>query len=110
MHESLTVLIERNFELTTDFVTEPYETAWAREARWFLVLDNEPDPQWSVRLETDISPEGLNWCPLEDAESTVVDRRVTSWRVREFGGWLRLRGTVSGQGYAKGSLYLALKA
>jgi hypothetical protein len=110
MNESLTVVIERNFALDADFVTEPYEVAWAREARWFLVLDGAPDAQKAIRLDTEISPDGLNWCSLEETESKVVDDRVTSWRIREFGGWLRLRGTVTGTGDAKGSLYLALKA
>lgn len=110
VNESLTVVIERNFDFDADFLTEPYEVAWAREARWFLVLDDELDDRTAIRLDTEISPDGLNWCPLEDTDSKVIDHRVTSWRIREFGGWLRLRGTVTAAGHTKGSIYLALKA
>lgn len=109
MNESLTVVIERNMDLGTGFLTEPYEVAWAREARWFLVLDEDPEPL-QIRIDTEISPNGLDWCPLEGQEAHVASKRVTSWPVRDFGGWLRLRGLASGQGLLKGSIYLALKA
>lgn len=108
MNESLTVVIERNAEFASEFLTEPYEVAWAREARWFLVLDAKPDDGATIRLETEISPDGINWCPLEDTVSDLTGRRVSSWTIREFGGWLRVRGAASGA--VKGSLYLALKA
>lgn len=108
MNESLTVVIERNAEFSSEFLTEPYEVAWAREARWFLVLDANPDGATTIHIETEISPDGINWCPLEDAATRITGRRVSSWSIREFGGWLRIRGAVSGA--VKGSLYLALKA
>lgn len=109
MNESLTVVIERNAEFDSEFCTEPYEAAWAREARWFLVLDEAPG-SLEVRLDTEISPDGLTWCPLEGESGHVADERVTSWSASDFGGWLRLRGAVSGSGKVKGSIYLALKA
>ncbi|WP_210418104.1 hypothetical protein [Ruania zhangjianzhongii] len=109
VNESLTVLIERNTEFASEFATEPYEVAWAREARWFVVLD-EPPNGVEFRLETEISPDGLDWCPLEDVQPHVAGSRVTSWSVRDFGGWLRVRGSVAGQGQVKGSIFLALKA
>lgn len=109
VNESLTVLIERNAEFDAEFVTEPYEVAWAREARWFVVLDEAPEA-FDFRLDTEISPDGLDWCPLEGVSTHVADQRVTSWAVRDFGGWLRVRGAVTGTGAAKGSIFLALKA
>lgn len=109
VNESLTVLIERNAEFDPEFVTEPYEVAWAREARWFLVLEEAPD-QIEFQLDTEISPDGLDWCPLEGVPTHIAGECVTSWSVRDFGGWLRVRGSVTGQGKAKGSIFLALKA
>lgn len=109
VNESLTVLIERNAEFDPEFVTEPYEVAWAREARWFLVLEEDPD-QIEFQLDTEISPDGLDWCPLEGVPTHIAGECVTSWSVRDFGGWLRVRGSVTGQGKAKGSIFLALKA
>jgi len=38
MHQSLTVVLERNARLTGEFTTEPYEVAWAREARVMIYL------------------------------------------------------------------------
>ena len=109
VNESLTVLLERNATLESEFVTEPYEVAWAREARLFLVLDEAPDG-FEVHLDTEISPDGLDWCPLEGVSTHVASKRVTSWSVREFGGWLRVHGAVTGNAEAKGSIFLALKA
>jgi hypothetical protein len=43
---------------------------------------------------------------------TVIEPGLVSWPVREFGGWLRLKGTVEGGGspVAKVMIYLALKS
>jgi hypothetical protein len=112
MQQSLTVVLERNARLSGTFATEPYEVAWAREARWFIrVLDVEGV---DTRLDaiTQISPDGLHWCDLDDARVTVIEPGLVSWPVREFGGWLRLKGTVEGGGspVAKVMIYLALKS
>ncbi|MFT4028734.1 MAG: hypothetical protein QM675_02570 [Protaetiibacter sp.] len=108
MNESLTVVIERNADFASEFLTEPYETAWAREACWFLVLDEQPDPGVTITVTTEISPDGLNWCAQDRALTLPAGERVTSWANRDFGGWLRIRGVVGGS--VRGSLYLALKA
>ena len=36
MRESFTAVLERNRTLAGEFATEPYEAAWAAEARWFV--------------------------------------------------------------------------
>lgn len=105
MNESMTAVIERNARFDSDFATEPYEVAWATEARWFFVpLD---DANGTMELTTEISPDGLNWCSLDD--QTHVISGMTSWAERDFGGWLRLRGSVKDT-TVHGSLYLVLKA
>jgi hypothetical protein len=112
MQQSLSVVLERNARLSGVFTTEPYEVAWAREARWFIrVLDIEGvDTRFDAT--TQISPDGLHWCDLEDAQVTVHELGLVSWPVREFGGWLRLKGTVEGGGSpaVKVMIYLALKS
>ena len=46
------------------FTTEPYETAWAAEARWFVhVLEASPGARLEVAAE--VSPEGITWCGHE---------------------------------------------
>ena len=112
MQQSLTVVLERNARLSGAFATEPYEVAWAREARWFIrVLDIE-GADTRLQASTQISPDGLYWCDMDDADVTVHEPGLVSWPVREFGGWLRLKGTVEGSSspVAKVMIYLALKS
>jgi hypothetical protein len=117
MQQSLSVVLERNSRLRGAFATEPYEVAWAREARWFVrILDLEGA---GTRLEatTQISPDGLHWCDLDDRRVDLRERGLASWPAREFGGWLRLRGSVTGdpgtadaEPMAKVLIYLVLKS
>jgi hypothetical protein len=117
MQQSLSVVLERNARLSGEFATEPYEVAWAREARWFVrVLELDGD---GTRLDatTQISPDGLHWCALDDCRVSIRERGVTSWPSREFGGWLRLKGTVTSESGTSDSavsarvlIYLALKS
>jgi hypothetical protein len=112
MQQSLSVVLERNTSLSGSFTTEPYEVAWAREARWFIrVLD--ADEGTTVSATTQISPDGLHWCDLDHNGHTVEGRGLVSWPAREFGGWLRIRGTVEGESdvaAAKVLIYLILKS
>ncbi|MCG5212990.1 hypothetical protein [Streptosporangium sp. KLBMP 9127] len=111
MKQSMTAVLERNTTFTADFTTEPYEVAWAREARWFvrtLELDGEAP---SLHLTTQISPDGLHWCDDGAPEQVSGEPSLLSWPVREFGHWLRLRATLrGGDPKAKVLIYLALKS
>ncbi|MET7462188.1 hypothetical protein [Nonomuraea sp. NPDC005501] len=110
MRHALTAVLERNTTFTADFTTEPYEAGWAAEARWFvrtLALEGEAP---ALELTTQISPDGLHWCD-DDAGQVTTEPGLVSWRVREFGHWLRVRGTLTGSGAkAKVLIYLALKS
>lgn len=106
MLQSQTAILERNVTLSGDFATEPFETGWAREARWFFqVLASDGDPR--VELSTQVSPDGLTWVDLDQTHQPTG--ALTSWTVREFGHWLRVRGTVT-SGSVKVRIYLALKS
>lgn len=114
MKQSFTAVLERNATLRGNFKTEPYEVAWANEARWFInTLAIEPGT--AIRARVQISPDGLNWCDVGSEPQTVSDTGTVSWTTSEFGGWLRLNGEVEGsgggdsQGSAKVQIYLALK-
>ena len=116
MQQSLSVVLERNSLLTGEFTTEPYEVAWAREARWFVRILELRGLQTRLAATTQISPDGLHWCdlPHDEGEITLRNPGLVSWPVREFGGWLRLRGVVaaedgSSEAAAKVMIYLALK-
>lgn len=110
VNNSMTAVIERNTTFNTDFVTEPYEVAWAREARWFFVPIKPIESGVNFRVVTEVSPDGLQWCALDEEAVDVGGSGSTTWASREFGGWLRLRGTMSTSGELRASIYLALKA
>lgn len=117
MQQSLSVVLERNARLSGDFTTEPYEVAWAREARWFIrVLEMDGN---GTRLDatTQISPDGLHWCDLDECRASIGERGLVSWPAREFGGWLRLKGSVTSDAgeatdaaSARVLIYLSLKS
>ncbi|MWA03336.1 hypothetical protein F8568_023740 [Actinomadura sp. LD22] len=120
MRESFTAVLERNRTLAGEFATEPYEAAWAAEARWFVRTLKRTGAGTRLRVTTQISPDGLHWCDL-DAEREITGDLV-SWESAGFGGWLRLKGTVDagagagadaggdGTGTATVMIYLALKS
>jgi hypothetical protein len=109
MRQSQTAVLEKNTTLQGDFATEPFEVAWAREARWFFqILDAVGDS--TVTLTTQISPDGLTWIDLPGSDHTIHGATQVSWAVSEFGHWLRVQGRVSDGGAVKVRIYLALKS
>ena len=119
---SFTAVLERSKSFTGEFATEPYEVAWAHEARFFIrVLDDQAGAAW-MELRTQISPDGLHWCDLDDIDHVTphsAAENLYSWAVSDFGGWLRVSGRVvsndqtaeMGDGAAvKAMISLALKA
>lgn len=111
MRQSLTAVLERDTVFDRDFATEPYEVAWASEARWFVHALVAEGDRAELRLVTQISPDGINWCDYDGVAHPVTGTGVVSWPVREFGHWLRLRGTVHGQGARfTARIYLATKS
>lgn len=116
MNQTLSVVLERNTVLAGEFATEPYEVAWAREARWFVRALEVRGAGTSLQARTQISPDGLHWCDLDDSQHGLRAPGLVSWPVREFGGWLRLKGVVAGDADStadagvKVLIYLVLKS
>jgi hypothetical protein len=109
VRRSFTAVLERNATFTSDFVTEPYEVAWAAEARVFVrVLELSEGS--TVAVKPQISPDGLFWCD-EGSPGCVSDSPgLMSFAVSNFGHWLRLNGALAGdQPASKVIVYLALK-
>jgi hypothetical protein len=96
MRQALTAVLERDTTFKDDFVTEPYEVAWAGEARWFVHTLATSGDDVAVRLVTQISPDGLTWCDLDGQEYVATGPGLVTWPVNQFGQWLRLRGTLAG--------------
>jgi hypothetical protein len=109
MKESYTAVVARNVDWTGAWATEPYETAWADEAIFFVrVLKSKGNK--AVTAHVQISPDGMRWAnegssvkvaPMKDGVSFV--------RVKNFGGWLRLAGTAPKGASLRVMAYLALK-
>jgi hypothetical protein len=92
-----------------EFITEPYETAWAREARWFIHVGH-PAAGTVLRASSEISPDGLTWCALPGSDLSVRGDELATTECHAFGGWLRLRCTVEGAGELGAvRMYLVLK-
>lgn len=105
---SQTAVLEKNTVLSGDFATDPFEAAWAKEARWFFqTVDAAPGA--TVTLTTQVSPDGLHWIDIDDEVVTIGDEPLVTWTNREFGHWLRISGKVSDGAEIKVRVYLALK-
>ena len=94
MRQSHTSAIELGTTWEGAFVTEPQECAWAAEALFFIrVLEGSAPAGAVARVE--LSPDGIHWCP-EGTEMRIPaePEETTAARVREFGGWLRLAGSL----------------
>ncbi|NJN82546.1 MAG: hypothetical protein HC802_09925 [Caldilineaceae bacterium] len=109
MRQSTTAVLERNVRWQGAFELEPYETAWAGEAIYFVrTLESSSLPaEFSARVQ--ISPDGMNWCD-EGSQLPIVDAPGVSFcRLTNFGGWLRVVGELPVGASAKVIVYLALK-
>ncbi|TCC01807.1 hypothetical protein [Kribbella soli] len=105
MRQSMTAVLERDTTFDTRFATEPYEVAWAGEARWFV---QHIGGDGTATYVTQVSPDGITWCDLDDQEHVVEPGKLVSWPAAGFGHWLRLRAKVEGSVQVR--IHLAVKA
>ena len=90
MRHAFTAVIEKNATFHADFETEPYECAWASEARWFIHVAELEGDGASLSARVQVSPDGLAWCDEGSAFEPMSAPGMSSLPVRDFGGWLRL--------------------
>ncbi len=109
LRRSFTAVLEKGSTFGGEFCTEPYETGWAREARWFVrVL--RADEGVGLHLVPQVSPDGAAWCDEGSGSLRLQGVGLVSMPLVNFGSWLRLRGTTTGQaGSVTVLIYLALK-
>jgi hypothetical protein len=109
LNRAFTAVIERNVEVIERLETEPYETAWASEGRWFVHVLKAGQAA-SVRIAAEVSPDGLTWCPHEAAS---VERRgpgLVTLPLTQLGPWQRLVVTADRDPIStKVIVYLCLK-
>ncbi|GAB3577690.1 hypothetical protein GCM10027445_43780 [Amycolatopsis endophytica] len=106
MRSTMTAVLERNTVVREDFATEPYELPWASEARFFV---QALEADGVLEFHTEISPDGLHWCPLEDTAHHIDSPGLITWPVTGFGQWLRVRCSVAPGAAAKLRIYLVGK-
>ena len=105
LRRSLTAVLEKNSTFDGDFETEPYEVAWASEARWFVRVF---EIEGRLYAEAEVSPDGLDWCAEGEAKTLEIDAPgLYSFPLRDFGHWLRLSAKLDGK--ARVQILLALK-
>ncbi|WP_243064784.1 hypothetical protein [Humibacter sp. RRB41] len=109
MRQTQTAVLERGAVLDAELATEPFEAAWASEARWFVEF-LEPAPEGSVVLRTQISADGLTWVDHESPAIQCSASGIVTTSVHDFGHWLRLVALIDGATAAPlVRVYLALK-
>ena len=110
MQNAFTAVLERNAFFTADFATEPYETGWATEARWFVRALSLTGDDAVLTLTPQLSPDGLIWCDADCAPLQLRGPGMVTCALRDFGHWLRLDCALHGDSAAvKVLIYLALK-
>lgn len=109
MRQSQSAVLERGHLLEQVHETEPFEVAWATEARfWIHFLQGSPNSR--VRFQRQISPDGINWIDHESSPVEVTTEGFVTIPVEQFGFWLRLRTVrVSGDDELRLRIYLQLK-
>ena len=99
MRNFYTVVLERmQTKEAPSFATEPYETAWAGEAMFFIRIHELQGKNARLRSRTQVSADGMDWLdegtafpPIDKAGSYMI-------KVAHFGGWLRLFNEIEGEG------------
>ncbi len=104
LRRSLTAVLEKNSIFDSHFQTEPYEVAWASEARWFVRVF---ELDGGLRIEPQVSPDGLEWCGMGAPALEIDAAGLYSFPLRDFGHWLRLDAKLEGK--ARVQILLALK-
>lgn len=110
MRHSFTAVIEKNATFHEDFETEPYECAWASEARWFIHVAELEGNGAHLSARVQVSPDGLFWCDEGAAFEPISGPGMYSLAIRDFGGWLRLDCRLDGEEpKVRLMIYLVLK-
>lgn len=96
MKQSSTSVVERRRTFTEAFETHPMEVGWAREAIFFITI--EEGDEGTLHAAVQISPDGVHWADEGTAFEPMHGPGLYFVRVRHFGGWLRLAGPIEGEG------------
>lgn len=110
LRESHTAVVARNETWSGACATEPYEAGWASEAVIFMRTLSSSGLSSAIKLQVQISPDGIRW--LDEGSTLLLPDVVDGLsvaRVKHFGNWLRVSGTLSSGATAKVLVTLHLK-
>lgn len=96
MKQFYTAVLERKNSYDHDFATEPYESAWASEAIFFLQIEAVKGKNPVITSRVQISPDGINWIDEGSAFPPAKEEGHYFVKVAHFGGWLRLINEIAG--------------
>lgn len=97
MKEFYTAVVELRQPIVKEFTSEPYECGWANEAIIFLTFHPEISAFDEIITQPQISPDGINWTDLSECAINIKQAGLHAIRLHNFGGWLRVAFTISGQ-------------
>lgn len=98
MKQFQTTITERKLDFTADFETQPYEAGWASEAICFVRIENVTGETAQLNAAVQISADGLRWIDEGTVFQTMNSAGDYFVKISHFGGWLRLRGSIKGNG------------
>lgn len=110
MRESYTAVIARNEDVAGDWISEPYETAWAAEGLFFVRILKTDGLVGPATFYPQVSPDGMRWVDEGASMTLPVGQELGFVKLTHFGGWIRVRATVQGTGRLRIMAYLTLKA
>jgi hypothetical protein len=96
MRQFHTAVVERQRDIVDHLETHPYEAGWARQAIFFVRVEevSGEDPRLNARVQ--ISADGVRWVDEGSVMAPITSAGDYFVRVSHFGGWLRLCGEVTG--------------
>ncbi len=108
VRQNYTAVVERDRLFEGQWASEPYECGWANEAIFFIRKLELRGPVAGAVLKVQISPDGMRWCD-EGTLLVLTEDEVDFCRVRHFGNWLRLNGTLPEGAAIRAVITLSLK-
>jgi hypothetical protein len=102
--------LEVKKKFTENFQTNPYESGWAHECIFFIMVEELSGNHPELQAEVEISHDGVFWAKEGTISEPITQLGLHFIRVKHFGNWLRLNCTISGdQPSFKLNIQIALK-
>ena len=98
MRQFSTTTVEQRKVFRSDFDTHPMEVAWASEVIFFIHIEDIKGNNTTLDAYVQISFDGVHWVDEGTSFPAISTTGIYFVKVSHFGGWLRLRGNIQGDG------------